>query len=174
VLSHLVTSLKSPLAQKSGFCTWNHSQRVTSTSSLSWNSWALKCCLSYRVQMFPVKWMQQLLCLMCAVWGCTDMVNDHTLWQTISLGHWSITWEDDNATVMKQWNWLFMNDCQCKSPVSITIKFLNLCRGGTNSSTHLRIVLTTLQLNMRATFNVLMTSYLNSMIQQTLLIEHSL
>jgi hypothetical protein len=42
---------------------------------------------------------------------------------------------------MKEWKWLFVNDCKGKSPISTATEFLNSCQGWTNASMCSGIVL---------------------------------
>ena len=123
------TTHKQPLPLPQ-YCETEERSSVASNAQIGWN-----------VQRFPVKWMQLPLCLMYVEWGCTVMLNDHTLLQTTILHHCSVKWEADNSTVTRKWKWLFMNDCWCKSPNYTTTKFFNSYTHGTNSSIHLRTML---------------------------------
>ena len=67
------------------------------------------------------------------------------------------------------------NGCECNSLTYITIEFLDFSQNRTNASKahQLRWETMILQCNMWATCNTLMTPHVSSVIQETLLVEHS-
>ena len=62
-------------------------------------------------------------------------------WQVICLGDWNNIWEVIYSTKMRNWGWLFVGGCDCKSPVCTTLEFSNLCQCETNASLCWQVVL---------------------------------
>ena len=55
--------------------------------------------------------------------GCEWSMSGVTDFRSWSFGH--VT----NSTIMRKWKWLFMNGCECKNHIYMTMEFLNLCQG---------------------------------------------
>jgi hypothetical protein len=53
---------------------------------------------------------------------------------SISLGLWSNTWGVADSMIMKKRKRLFVNGCECKSPISTATEFLNSFQDGKNAS----------------------------------------
>jgi hypothetical protein len=75
----------------------------------------------------PRKCLQHLVCLTCTVWGCTVMLQDHTLGQIVYFCCLSNTWEITTNFIMRKWQQLFMN-VQMQHFIYIVKEFLKLCQ----------------------------------------------
>ena len=131
-LTHLCKSSKISLQKKLGFCTQlcmsNYFHFPTSVELATSSAAPVAQTVGWMVHKFPVKQLQQLLCLMYAVWGCTVVVLQHN----ICSGHYRNTPEIAICTVMRKWKWLCMNGCKSISPITSATKFVNSCQGGEN------------------------------------------
>jgi hypothetical protein len=44
-------------------------------------------------------------------------------------------------SAVDEWKWLFMNECECKSPISTMMEFLNMFEDGRNVPLFLVIIM---------------------------------
>ena len=55
--------------------------------------------------------------------------------------HWSCTWEAADTTIMRNWKWVFVNQCEFPRMVLTTVESSNLCQNRVCLSMCLKIML---------------------------------
>jgi hypothetical protein len=81
--------------------------------------------------------------------------------EELIVGHWSKTNEVTDFIIRRKMQWLLMNGCEYKSPISTVTEFLNSCHDGTSASAAWRLHWKVIELpwNKWATFIIVMTRY---------------
>ena len=141
-LPQVGTSLRILSCAESGCCIFSPLRTAISTFSLLWNLHHARCC-----SLCPNKWSVRKCDPLS--WQCTlpETRVVAVIWLG-SAGHSMCLFgslreplEVTYCRKMREWKWLFMNDCKCRSLIYGTVEFLSYCKGVVDASNFLGILL---------------------------------